>query len=141
MEFIGILFALLFATILTAFFNLVFKNTGPWSGFWVFFILLFFIAFAAGEWAAPRGPSAWGYYWAPGLIAALVFALVLAAVTPRVPSSSSRKPKRETNPGDLRTPDESEEEVVIGAMMGIFFWILLSVLVLIAIVGVATKIF
>ena len=132
---------MLFATILTAFFNLVFKNTGPWSGFWVFFILLFFIAFAAGEWAAPRGPSAWGYYWAPGLIAALVFALVLAAVTPRVPSSAGRRPKRETHPGDLQTPDESEEDVVIGAMMGIFFWILLSVLVLIAIVGVATKIF
>lgn len=140
MEFIGILFALLFATILTAFFNLAFKNTGPWNGFWVFFILLFFIALAAGEWAAPRGPSAWGYYWAPGLIAALIFALILAAVTPGVPHSASRKPKKGTNSGDLQTPDESEEDIVISAIMGVFFWILLSVLVLIAIAGVATKI-
>ncbi|NQX41327.1 hypothetical protein SAMN05421820_107131 [Pedobacter steynii] len=141
MEFIGILFALLFATILTAFFNLAFKNTGPWSGFWVFFILLFFIALAAGEWAAPRGPSAWGYYWAPGLIAALIFALILAAVTPRAPHSASRKPKKPASSGDLQTPgDEREEDIVISAIMGVFFWILISVLVLIAIVGVATKI-
>lgn len=135
MEFIGILFALLFATILTAFFNLVFRNTGPWSGFWVFFILLFFIALGAGEWAAPRGPSAWGYYWVPGLVAAIILALVLAAVTPRVPYPASRKRKEV-----VETPEEREEKVVIGAMVGVFFWILLSVLVLVAIAGVAIKI-
>lgn len=62
MEFIGILFALFFAIMLTAVFRLAFKNTGPWGGFWIFFTLMFFISLAAGEWAAHRGPSAWGYY-------------------------------------------------------------------------------
>jgi hypothetical protein len=140
MEFIGILFALLFATVLTAFFNLVFRNTGPWSGFWVFFILLFFIALGAGEWAAPRGPSVWGYYWAPGLVAALILALVLAAVAPSAPNSAKRRQKEQRSTADPETPEESEENTVIRAMMGVFFWILLSVLVFVAIAGVALRI-
>jgi hypothetical protein len=82
MSFAGILFALFYAFILTVIFSLAFKNTGPWGGFWAFFFLLFFVSLGAGEWAAPAGPVAWGYYWAPGLIAAVIFALLLAAVAP-----------------------------------------------------------
>lgn len=135
MEFIGIIFALFFAIILTAIFSLPFRNTGPWGGFWVFFILLFFISLGAGEWAAPRGPSAWGYYWAPGLIAAVIFALLLAAAAP----GSSSKPRKRNLKSTAPTQemiDESEEAIVATTVIGIFFWILIIALALIAIAGI-----
>jgi hypothetical protein len=134
MEFIGILFSLFFAIILTALFSLVFKNTGPWGGFWIFFILLFFIALGAGEWAAPRGPAIWGYYWAPGLIAAIIFALLLAAAG--AASSSSENRSKST---DAEKIDE-EEEVVITTVIGVFFWVLIGILAIIALTGLAIKI-
>jgi len=136
MEFIGILFSLFFAVIITAIFNLAFKSTGPWGGFWVFFILTFFISLGAGEWAAHRGPSAYGYYWVPGLVAAIVFALVLAAASPRT------SPLRKKNDKSHLSPEEriSEEEIsVAAAVLGIFFWILIVTLILIAIAGLVSK--
>lgn len=141
MEFIGILFALFFAIILTAIFGLALKRTGPWSGFWVFFILLFFIALGAGEWAAPRGPSAWGYYWAPGLIAAIIFALILAAATPAETPSINRKMKNRLKSEEAEEPEEAEETIVVTAMLGVFFWILIVVLAIIAIIGLASRVF
>lgn len=134
MEFIGILFSLFFAVIITVVFSLAFKNTGPWGGFWVFFILMFFISFGAGEWAAQRGPSAWGYYWAPGLIAAIVFALVLAATSP-----GSHAPRSNLK---HRSNVDTKENTEVGfstAVFGVFFWILIVLLALIAIAGLASR--
>lgn len=134
MEFIGILFSLFFAVIITVVFSLAFKNTGPWGGFWVFFILMFFISFGAGEWAAQRGPSAWGYYWAPGLIAAIVFALVLAATSPK-----SHGPRRNIEQRSNVDTKENTEVAVSAAVFGIFFWMLIVLLALIAIAGLLSK--
>ena len=134
MEFIGVLFSLFFAVIITAVFSLAFRNTGPWGGFWVFFILMFFISFAAGEWAAQRGPSAWGYYWAPGLIAAIVFALVLAAASP-----GSHDPRRSLKHRSDVDTKENTGIVVSAAVFGIFFWMLIVILALIAIAGLASR--
>ena len=126
MEFIGILFALFFALIITSIFSFVVRRTGPWSGFWVFFILLFFISLGAGEWAAPRGPVAWGYYWAPGLIAALIFALVLAAATP-TPRSSHR------------TTGNDDIESGAAVVLDIFFWVLIVILIVAAIACIVSR--
>lgn len=138
MGFIGILFALFFAIVLTAFFRLVFRNTGPWAGFWTFFILLFFISLAAGEWAAQRGPSVWGYYWAPGFIAAFVVGLVLAAAAPGPVVDQTKKLKN----GAEDAPEEEItdlEVAVAAAVIGIFFWIVIIVLALIALAGLVIK--
>lgn len=35
MGFVGVLFALFFAVMLTAIFRLVFRNTGPWGVLWI----------------------------------------------------------------------------------------------------------
>jgi len=139
MEFIGILFALFFAILLTAVFSLAFRKTGPWGGFWVFFILMFFISLAAGEWAARRGPSAWGYYWAPGLVAAIVVGLVLAAASPEKSGSVKKKLKQNPESGEVEELTTTEVSVA-AAVFGIFFWILIVVLVLIAIGGLVSKI-
>jgi apolipoprotein N-acyltransferase len=138
MSFAGILFALLYAVVLTAIFSLAFKNTGPWGGFWIFFFLLFIVSLSAGEWAPPAGPVAWGYYWVPGLIAATTFALLLAAVTPASPV-----PRNKFNNGNIRKNtttekicEEEETTVITVAVIGTFFWVLMVVLIIAAIAGV-----
>ena len=134
MEFIGILFSLFFAVVLTSIFSLGLKNTGPWAGFWVFFILLFFISLGVGEWAAPRGPSAWGYYWAPGLIAAIIFGLIIAAASP----DSSTSVRRKRSAKHSVTQEEinaANETAVATTVIGAFFWLLIIVLIVIAIGG------
>ncbi|MCX2453853.1 hypothetical protein OQX61_21475 [Pedobacter sp. PLR] len=138
MEFVGILFALFFAILLTAVFRLVFRNTGSWAEFWSFFGLLFFVSFAAGEWAAPRGPSVWGYYWAPGLIAAFVVGLVIAAAAPHSTAKRTRrsKPKKE----DIVEEEIREFEVGVAVgVFGTFYWILIVLLALIALSGLVIK--
>jgi len=138
MEFTGILFAFFYAVIITGIFSLIFRNTGPWSGFWIFFFLLFFIALGAGEWAAPRGPVAWGYYWAPGLFAAIIFALLIAAATPvsRSPRTLNKKKdtKKNTTTGQIHEEEGTTAAAVV--VIGIFFWILMSVLITAAVVGI-----
>jgi hypothetical protein len=141
MVFVGILFALFWAIVLTVIFAAIFRNTGPWNGFWIFFILIFLIALGVGEWAAPVGPSAWGYYWIPGLLAAIVLALILAAVVPSTPSNlrNTRNVVDEetitepANTPDLTEPTDTENTTLA---FGIFFWIVIIVLVIIAIAGI-----
>ncbi|MBB2148245.1 hypothetical protein [Pedobacter gandavensis] len=138
MAFIGILFALFFAIILTAVFRLFFHNSGSWAEFWSFFVLLFFVSLAAGEWAAPRGPSVWGYYWVPGLISAFVVGLVIVAVSPH---STMKRTRRSKN----RKEDAVEEEIrefevgVAVVVFGVFYCIVIVLLALIALSGLVIK--
>jgi hypothetical protein len=89
----------------------------------------------AGEWAAQRGPSTYGYYWVPGLLAAIIFALVLAASSPKKrPKSGNKVGDRAKADLDLDAPD-AEELIVVSAITGLFFWMLLIVLVIIALAG------
>lgn len=126
MEFSGILFALLYAVVLTLIFAWLFKNTGPWPGFWAFSLLIFLVALAVGEWAIPTGPSAWGYHWVPGLIASVILALVLAAVKPAARSISSINK-------DISDVDQANEQTAL--VITLFFWIVVIVLILIGVGG------
>lgn len=146
---IQVLFALFIAIILTAVFHGIFRTTGPWRGFWAFFLIVFFAAVAAGLWIVPVGPSAWGYYWIPGFLAAIVFALLLAAATPHTPGTKFEKKARKAekeitktytyNPaGQAGNPDDLYigDRPVQGAVMGGFFWLLITLLVIIVVAGV-----
>lgn len=156
MVFVGVLFALFYALLLTFVFAVIIGNTGPWRGFWAFFFIIFFIAFAAGEWVTPLGPPLWGYYWLPGLMVALIFALLIVALTPsnsnknieeenRTDKKSREDVKREITPTSYYSPhsatprgerlykgNESTETIALGG----FFWLLITTLFLVAIAGV-----
>lgn len=147
---VAILFSLFFAVILTAIFALVFRNTGPWSGFWIFFLVVFLFSFIAGQWVTPVGPEAYGYYWMPGLLAAIIVATLMAAVAT---GSKAGRYKRSQNlkknisstsyyshrdQGTGGSPLYSADEDETGVMMGGFFWILLVSLVVVALVGILT---
>lgn len=126
MEYVGILFALFYAIVITSIFTLIFRNTGPWKGSWIFFFLIFLIALGAGEWTLPIGPAVWGYYWIPGLIAAIILALLLAAATPVSVSG------KDITDRDKIEKDQITEETMI---IGMFFWILIIILLLVALGG------
>ncbi|SDM82729.1 hypothetical protein [Pedobacter antarcticus] len=95
-----------------------------------FFLPSFFIALGAGEWVAPSGSIAWGYYWAPGLLAAITFALVIAAAAPSSPVTAKSAMANKT-PVDLKKDEETAVAAVL--TISIFFWVLVAILVTAAI--------
>lgn len=119
----NIIFSLVYAVVITAVFTLIFKKNGPWDGFWLLFILVFLASLVTGRWVSQTGPVAWGFHWLPGLIAATVFALLVAAATP--------------DPGKHGYKVDEPTEVNALAV-NFFFIILLIILVILAITGVLT---
>ena len=84
-------------------------------------VLILLASIGAGRWVAPIGPVAWGFHWLPGLIAAIIFALLVAAATP------------ESRPGKNKVNEQTE---VNALAVNFFFIILLVILVILAIAGV-----
>ncbi|HEY8400928.1 MAG TPA: hypothetical protein VIK89_06685 [Cytophagaceae bacterium] len=144
---VAILFSLFFAIIFTGLFAIAFRNTGPWSGFWAFFLVVFLFSFAAGQWVVPIGPHAWGFYWLPGLLAAVIVATQMAAVAS---GSKASRYKRAQNlkknissssyyshhdPGTGGSPLYNTDEDETGVILGAFFWTMLVTLMVIALAG------
>ena len=119
MPFVHLIFALFFALILSAIFSLGFSRKGPWESVFLFFLLLFLLSWAGGAWLAPFGPQLWGGYWLPFLLVGVVIALFLAALAP-VP----REPRERFQEGD----EIIQREAALTGL-GVFFWILMAVLV------------
>lgn len=117
----NIIFSFLYATGITAVFTLIFKKNGPWDGFWLLFILLFLAAIAAGRWVTAIGPTAWGFHWLPGFIAALLFALLVAAATPDPKITFKNKVDEQTEVNTLA--------------VNFFFIILFIILIVLAVSG------
>lgn len=80
---IEFLFAIVFGILLTLIFRSLFKRSGPWSRGIVFFLVVFLAAWVGGIWIAPLGPTLFGAYWLPFLLAGLFMALIIAAVMPK----------------------------------------------------------
>jgi hypothetical protein len=121
MFFMHLLFALFFAVILFAFLAGALGLKGPWSRLFWLFIVLFLATWVGGAWLTPMGPLMGGAYWLPFLVAGIVFTVFLAAFTLPAP--------RETT---VELVDEKEKEAERKAAMtalGIFFWILILLLV------------
>lgn len=114
---IEFLFAIVFGILLTLIFRSLFKRPGPWSRGIVFFLVVFLAAWVGGIWIAPFGPTLFGGYWLPFLLAGLFMALVLAAVMPK-----SEKPKP---PKGIEEP-VARENFVSAKRFDIFFYILLG---------------
>lgn len=141
----GVLFSLFYAIILTVIFAVLFKKD-PWNSFWKFFLILFLVGAVSQFWLRPAGPVAWNYYWLPGLLSAVIVALLLVAVYPLGKSIhvKKNKSKEEGTPPELtaasyhsphspegRQADASERN----AGTSIFFWALIILLSLLFIAG------
>jgi hypothetical protein len=145
---IALTFAFLFALILTILFYFIFGLKGPWKGYKYFFLIIFLVSFAAGEWVIPAGPVAWGYYWLPALITAVLIAILLAAITPSS-DNQIKKEDRAIEENDEKTTSTSigstiaEDKLPIyygketkeGVVLGALFWIFLLMLLISGIIG------
>ena len=125
MFFIQLIYALFFATLLTAVFFGLFRTRGPWSSLVLFFLVIFLATWAGGAWLSPFGPVLWGASLLPFLFVGLIIALMLAASAPS---------KREESTIELVDPKQRRRERATAiAVLGIFFWILIGALVVVII--------
>lgn len=117
MFFIDLLFALAVALLLTLIFAAILGTRGPWASVWVFLLVVFLAAWAGGLWITPFGPPLFDTYWLPFLLVGLIFALLLAAVTPVAPPRTRREAIAQAR----------EEEAAVAALT-VFFWVLIIAL-------------
>ena len=115
--------ALLMALIITVFFSGVLKHSGPWDAIWLVFITIFLASWAGYLWINPFGPMVMGVSIMPIFVVGLIFAFILAAVT---------TPKQRVVK-DLEIKEEVPADTKVA--IGIFFWIVLILLVVAIITG------
>ncbi len=122
---VDFLLAFLIALVLTWFFTVAVGTTGPWSGFWVFFLLVLLFSWTMGLWVRPMGPALWGVYWMPYLVFGVLLALVIAAATPL-----DGRPPRAQRPPQVPGSTTPEEEAAAGTVVavGVYLWIALVVM-------------
>ncbi len=131
MLFINVLAAILIALVVGIFFYYVFKFTGPWGNFWAFLAILILAGISAGAWIERTGPMVYDVAWVPILFVIILFALLLAAVSPPY--------TRRTGPGPEEAVEVTEEEAPFMAVSAVF-WIFLVFLFVAAVVGIVRQI-
>jgi hypothetical protein len=100
------------------------RRTGPWASFLFLFLALFLATWAGGIWITPIGQPLGGSYWLPFLMAGVVFALLLASITPA--------DRTEESTIKLVTEEEKQaRERTVRRAAGVLFWLFAGVLVLI----------
>jgi hypothetical protein len=124
-----VLFALVVAFVLSLIFSMGFRGYGWGMGFLMFFVILFLMTWAGGIWVTPFGPLWWGVPWVSFLFVGLLIALVMAALMPK------NHRYRTGSPSEQEAKATSETLIA----MDVFFWILMIAVVLLLIIGYATR--
>ena len=118
-------FALIIALVLSSLFALATRRGFQWPGFLWFFLIVFLATWASGVWLKPFGPSLWGSYWLPFVLAGLIFVLFIAISSPEQPP----KNRHETIDMLERIEQEKKLDQFTYVTLSIFFWILFFVLI------------
>jgi hypothetical protein len=127
MSIIGFIYLIVITLVMAWVFSYALRIRGPWGSFWTFFLVIFLAVWALYVWIGPTGPGWGGVYWLPPLAAALLVALILAAATP-----STSKATSEIAGGKV---ENDTEEKAAASAVGVFFWITILLLALIAVIG------
>lgn len=125
MNFLAIIYLLIVAIAITLVFSLLLRLRGPWGSIWATFIIILFAVIAASFWVEPAGPLYRDIYYMPPLVVGILVALLLAAATPS-PRTRSKLD---------RTEREKEKEEADFYSVGIFFWILFAVMLVVLGIG------
>lgn len=121
-----ILSSLFLALIVGSFFYYIFKYTGPWGSFWSFLLVLILAGFAASVWIEPFGPVLYDVSWAPILVVILIFALLLAATSPK------KATRYKVNEKIIGKEEKDSQPLALSVV----FWLFLIVLLTVALMGV-----
>lgn len=127
--FFDLLLATIIAAVLAAALSGDYRRRGYprakiWPLFGVLFLPTLLAVWAATLWMAPVGPVIWDVYWVPALIAGVVVALLVIALSP------STRSRRKTLPNEMIRNEER-----IGLAVGIFFWVVLVLLIFAVVAG------
>lgn len=109
------------------------KHTGAGPGWLFLFILLVAVIWGMGVWWPTFGPTLWGAYWLPYVVAGLITALIVLAVG--WPARRSDQHVHHYHP-DVE-PDERQHEVEAlswAAVFSVFFWLLFLIAMIAVIV-------
>lgn len=112
----SILAALMITLVITLIFSLFSKR--PLSGLMFFFLVIFLATWTGQIWITPFGPVSWGIAWIPLILVALFFSFLIFALAPPVPA-----------------PVEEGTEQPAFIALGLFFWLILILLLISIIVG------
>ena len=134
MGFYSLAFALTIAFLLSLLFTRLTKSPGPWNSFWALFAVLSLAIWVASIWVTPIGPIWYGVAWVDLLVVGLLLILLFSAVgeANQRQLSNSNKQKKEIDP--TNTPKQDTTSI---ALFGVFFWIFVGSLVVLAVFGVA----
>jgi hypothetical protein len=107
------------------------RRRGPWGSLWSFLLVLFLGIWMVAIWIEPIGPVWYDAAWLDLLVVGLILALLLAAATPYTPNG--RKNRSDViGEGEVR----GEENTSVVAV-GIFFWLLMFLLLALIIIGLS----
>ena len=126
---IQVIAVILLALLIGGLFYYGLNSRGPWGSFWTFLLIVFFGMWVAAIWIEPVGPVWYGTAFLDLLFVGLLFAVLLAAATPRPPS----RPK-----SNRSAEAEVRREAAAGTVaIGFFFWILLFLFFIAVAIGLA----
>ena len=102
------------------------RGTGRRTGIVWLFLMIFLAVWAGGVWLRPFGPTVWGIHWMVFLLVGLIIVLFLIILIPR------KAPRGRLETLDMLESIEKEKQLekVAYITLSIFFWILLSLLVI-----------
>jgi len=118
MEYYNIPAAIMISVLVMFVFSLLFKDRRPAGGPLLFFLVVFLATWAGQLWIQPVGPMYKGIAWVPLIFISVFFSLFVMALSPRV----------------VTERDEIETEATSFAV-GIFFWLVLILLVMAIVVA------
>ncbi len=118
--------SLVMAVCLTCLYILLTRGDGRRTGLIWLFLILFLATWAGGIWIRPFGPTLWGVHWLTFVLAGLFIFLFFIITAPR----KAPRGRRDTLDMLERIEREKEMEKAAYITLGIFFWILLFVLLI-----------
>lgn len=116
--------AVLISLLLTGVFIFGFRKRGPWNSFLIFFVVVALGAWAGGIWFPEVGPPIWGVHWLPFFIVGLIVSLLLVVSMPSTPRDTTVQ---------LVKSGEREPETKKRLVLGVYFWLMVFVLVVLII--------
>jgi hypothetical protein len=114
------------AVVLTGVYMLLTRGAGRRTGIVWLFLMIFLATWAGGVWLRPFGPTVWGIHWMVFLLVGLIIVLFLFILIPR----KAPRGRHETLDMLENIEKEKQLEKVAYITLSIFFWILLSLLVI-----------
>ena len=110
-------------------------SRGPWGSAWTLFLVLFLALWLTGLFINPVGPVHWGIAWIPLIFVGFLLAILFMAVTPG-DGRRRLKDKKIVDGSDAQTDAE-----IAGATLGLFFWMLILLLITAIIIGSIVRVY